>query len=240
MTTVVTCPLQVRRYGDSALLVSGADDMRLTKEMRWAGVHAVAQRLRAAQIRGIEGIVATFETLTVEFDPLEVDAFDLSELIRSWSPVAIDPAAAGRIVEIPVVYGGEFGPDLASVASHLELSEDEVIDRHSSHLWRVAFTGAPAGTPLHEGTAFDAPIPRMPEPRVRIAPGSIALSGHQGTIYTIPAPGGWRLIGRTPLRIIDPTGDSFVAIEPGDSLRFRPISEREYAQTQPVFIGELL
>ena len=240
MTPTVTCPLQVQRYGDSALLVSGADDEQLSKETRWAAVHAVAGRLRGAGIRGIEGIVATFETLTVEFDPLELDAFDLGELIRGWSPIPIDPTGTGRVVEIPMVYGGEYGPDLASVASHLGLREHEVIERHSAHLWRVAFTGAPAGTPLHEGATFDAPIPRMPEPRVRIAPGTIALSGHQGTIYTIPAPGGWRLIGRTPLQIINPSGDPFVAIEPGDSLRFRPISEHEFAQAAPAFIGELL
>lgn len=224
-------------YGDSAVLVERActDPVQ-----RWAVMQSLSAALREARLAGIEGNLATFATLLVSFDPLVTDATELETWLRAHVPTEQIAATTGRVVDIPMTYGGEFGPDLDDVARHLGLTPEEVVQRHSSTLWRVAFNGAPAGTPLHEGSAWDRPVPRMAEPRVRIAEGTIALAGHQGTIYTIPAPGGWRLIGRTPLKIINPAGDPFVAIDPGDQLRFRPITPEEFAATPNVFIGELL
>ncbi len=207
---------------------------------RWGTMQTLSASLREAGPAGVEGVVATFETMLVEFDPLVVGAEELESWLRDHAPEHELPATTGRVVELPVVYGGEYGPDLDDIADYLGLTPARVIEMHSSTLWRVAFNGAPAGTPLHEGSPFDRPIPRMPSPRVRIAAGTIALAGFQGTIYTIPAPGGWRLIGRTPLQVINPAGDPFVAIQPGDQLRFRPISEEEYASTPAAFIGDLL
>lgn len=224
-------------YGDSALLVRRENDDRI---QRWGTMQALSASLRDEGLEGIEGIIATFETMLVEFDPLTVGLAELEQWLRAHAPEHDVPATTGRIVELPVVYGGEYGPDLDGIAEYLGLSTEHVIEMHSSTLWRVAFNGAPAGTPLHEGSPFDKPIPRMSSPRVHIAAGTIALAGFQGTIYTIPAPGGWRLIGRTPLQVINPKGDPFVAIQPGDQLRFRPISEQEFADTPSVFIGELL
>lgn len=237
LSAKIQAELRFVPYGDSAVLVER--DCRDSVQ-RWAVMQSLSSSLRAADLPGIEGNFATFTTLLVSFDPLVTDAATLERWLRAHVPTEEIPATTGRIVEIPMTYGGDFGPDLVDVADYLELTPDEVVEKHAATLWRVAFNGAPAGTPLHEGSPWDRPVPRMSEPRVRIAEGTIALAGHQGTIYTIPAPGGWRLIGRTPLKIINPQGNPFVAIDPGDQLRFKPITPEEFARTPPVFIGELL
>ena len=237
LADTIQAELRFVPYGDSAVLVER--DCRDSVQ-RWAVMQSLSSSLRAAGLPGIEGNFATFATLLVSFDPLVTDAATLERWLRAHVPTEEIPATTGRIVEIPMTYGGEYGPDLEDVARHLELTPDEVIEQHAATLWRVAFNGAPAGTPLHEGSPWARPVPRMSEPRVRIAEGTIALAGHQGTIYTIPAPGGWRLIGRTPLKIINPRGNPFVAIDPGDQLRFKPITPDELARTPAVFIGELL
>ncbi|SDT04455.1 sensor histidine kinase inhibitor, KipI family [Brevibacterium sandarakinum] len=229
--------VHVRPFGDSALLVHPSDD---DKESRWRMAHALAASLRKANLVGVEGITPTFESLTIEYDPLRLDVFSLCESLTEALSTAGNIAIEERLVEIPLVYGGDFGPDLTSVAGHLGISENDVIEKHCATMWRLAFNGAPAGAPMHEGDAFGTPIPRMSHPRVKIPAGSVAVSGHQGTIYTIPAPGGWRLIGTTPLRMNNPSGQPFVALTPGDTLRFVPISVDEFHRTEPVFIGELL
>lgn len=229
--------LCIRQFGDSALLI-GSDHP--DKEARWRTAHSLARRLQATNLCGVEGVVATFETFTVEYDPLQIDAFTLYEWLVEHSNGAEEFVRQERTVEIPVVYGGDFGPDLSSISEYLGISEDDVVGMHASIAWRVAFNGAPAGAPMHEGNAYGVPIPRMSEPRVRVPAGSVALSGQQGTIYTIPSPGGWRLIGTTPIRMNNPSGHPFVVLAPGDFLRFRPITSDEYFQTEPVFVGDLL
>lgn len=224
-------------YGDSAILISRDAPER---ERRWAMMQHLSAQLRAREVPGVQGIVATFETMLVEFDPLVTTRDALADAVRANIPTIEPTIETGRVIHIPLLYGGDYGPDLTDVAHELELTEQEVIDLHSSTDWRVAFNGAPAGTPLHDGSPFDRPIRRMPQPRIRIAEGTVALSGFQGTIYTVEAPGGWRLIGRTPIRIVNQGHDNFVAIDPGDTLRFDPISEREFENTPPDFIGDLL
>ena len=229
--------MRVTPCGDSALLVrSEADDPKV----RWTAAHGIAAALREVGVEGIEAIIATFDSVMVEFDPLVLDAMNLQSWILDCEQHSDVPYVSGRTVGIPVLYGGEWGPDLDNVAHSLDMSCEEVIELHSTTPWRVAFTGAPAGAPLHESQAFPRPVPRVTTPRVRIAPGSIAVAGLQGTIYTVEAPGGWRLLGRTPLRIINAKGSPFTAIKPGDYVKFRPISEAEFARTVPQFIGETL
>lgn len=229
--------ITVEPYGDSAVLVRrDCPD----GDIRWASMQYLSNALRESDVPGIQGIVATFDTMLIEFDPLATDAQALESALRRELPDHEPVIETGRVVDIPLLYGGEFGPDLPAVAEELGLSQDEVIEQHAATNWRVAFNGAPAGTPLHDGSPFARSIRRMPQPRLRIPAGTVALSGHQGTIYTVQAPGGWRLIGRTPLHIVNPGRDNFVAIQPGDVLRFRPITQREFDATPAVFIGELL
>lgn len=225
---------RVTPYGDSALLVE-SDAPHVTQ--RWETAHRLGASLRASTPPGVEGIIATFDTLVVEFDPLRTDVAELTSRLLSDSAAPARGAASGREWIIPILYGGDAGPDMVAVADELGITPDDFIDQHSSASWRVSFNGAPGGAPLHEGSPFASSIRRRPEPRIRIPAGSLAVAGHQGTFYTIPAPGGWRLIGRTPLRLIAPERPEFVAIQPGDVLRFRPISAAEFAATEPEFVG---
>ncbi|WP_432974711.1 5-oxoprolinase subunit B family protein [Dactylosporangium sp. CA-233914] len=227
--------LHVQPYGDSALLVRCLDG---TAERTWTTLQLLSVRMRAAALNGVESVVATFDTMLVEFDPLRTDVPGLQRWLYEHVPEGDLRVGAGRVFRIPVAYGGDFGPDLPAVADELGLSVGEVVEMHSSTRWRVAFNGAPAGAPLHDGSPFGQAIRRMPQPRVRISAGTVALAGHQGTIYTVVAPGGWRLIGRTPLRIVDKSVAGFVAVQPGDTLLFAPVSDREFAAIKPRFIGE--
>lgn len=226
--------LLVEPYGDSALLVRERTTLR---EEAWRTAHRLASALRAERTPGVESVMATFDALLIEFDPLETDVVRLVGWLQAHRDVEVarrDP----RLFRIPLVYGGAYGPDLADVADELGSSTDEVIAAHSGQRWRVAFNGAPAGAPLHEAQAFASPIRRMAQPRVRIPAGTVAVAGMQGTIYTVQAPGGWRLIGRTPLRIVDPARESFVAIEAGDELEFLPLSEEEFRSAPARFVGD--
>jgi KipI family sensor histidine kinase inhibitor len=236
-STVPKSDLTISSYGDSALLVESRSSDPAEK---WSTAHSLASSLRAKSLPGIESIVATFSNVMIEFDCVRLDP----DTLRGWLIEHVHddciPLTSGRIITIPVHYGDEFGPDLKSTAQLLNLNATELIEVHSSVRWRVAFLGAPAGAPLHEAQAFDHPIARMPEPRTRIPAGTIAVSGQQGTIYTINAPGGWRLLGRTPLRIVNNQSGPFTAIRPGDLIKYQPISRREYEETPQSFIGEVL
>lgn len=229
--------LSILPFGDSALLV---ESLSSDPAEKWSTAHSLASLLRAIDLPGIESIVATFSNVTIEFDCVRLDPSRLRGLLAGHVLDNRAPLSSGRTITIPVHYSNEFGPDLESTARILGLSTTEFIEAHSSTRWRVAFLGAPAGAPLHEAQAFDRPIPRMSEPRTRIPAGTIAVSGQQGTIYTINAPGGWRLLGRTPLQIVNNQSGPFTAICPGDLIRYQPISRREYDATPHDFIGDVL
>ena len=229
--------IRVAAYGDSALLVTST---HVDRERRWRTVHRLAALVRVSGIPGVETVLPTYDTLLVEYDPARIDMVSLQAALRQVeddaSSAAVDPEP--RTWRIPVVYGGEFGPDLLSVAADLGLTADEVIARHADTTWHVAFNGAPAGAPMHEGSAFPAPVSRMPAPRLRVPAGSVAVSGRQGVIYAVDAPGGWRLIGRTPLRLVSPGRENPLVIAPGDSLRYRPITAAEFAVAEGRLLGE--
>lgn len=223
-------------YGDSAILIQSTHGDPLH---RWAAVQSLARALRDAALPSIESIVATYDSLVVEFDPTRLETAMLEDWLRGRA--AARPrfvTRQSRVVRIPVCYGGEYGPDLDAVAAELGLTPARVIEMHSHASWRVAFNGAPAGAPSQQGSPFSAPIARMPEPRVRIPAGTVALAGFQGTIYTVSAPGGWRLIGRTPVAVVDASREQFVGIHSGDRLHFFPISPEQFATTPPTFIGD--
>lgn len=219
-----TADLRVEDYGDAAVMVTVEG---VTAMVAWPRLHALAGRLTNLDVVGIEGIVATFDSILIEFDPRDVAVETLCELIhRSDGP----PAEGGREAvthRVPVLYGGDDGPDLSDVADELGLTAAEFVEQHSNTLWRIAFIGAPAGAPVHDGSPFADSIARCTQPRLRVPAGSVAVSGHQGVIYPIDTPGGWRLVGRTPLTVIDIAKDPHVGYVPGDFIQFVPVSADE-------------
>ena len=202
-------------YGDAALLVNVEADCY---EERWAGAQALARALRGPGHDGIVDVLASFEDVLVAFDPLVTDADRVAVAVDGTAVEPLPPF--GRTIDVPVVYGGEYGPDLQAVAAELSLDPTALVELHTSQEWTVRFVASPVGAPFLDGPEFPVPVRRQPVPRVRVSVGSIAISGHQTTAYPAASPSGWRIIGRTPLRLLRIGCDPPVAYGAGDRMRF--------------------
>ncbi|WPB89346.1 5-oxoprolinase subunit B family protein [Streptomyces malaysiensis] len=232
---LVTSGVEIRPYGDGAISARTLDG---TDEQRWRTVQGMADILEADEVLGVTGLVATYDSLLVEFDNVLTDhPLVARALRRAHTRLGASPAAtAPRLIPIPVVFGGEYGPDLPDVAGQLGLTPTEVVRRCTGTDWVVRFLGAPAGAPMMDGSPFRTPVSRCPAPRTRVPAGSVALAGLQAVIYPVLSPGGWRLIGRTPLRLTDIDRTPPAVHRPGDRIRFVSIEAarwRELAGTAP-------
>ena len=136
------------------------------------------------------------------------------------------------MVEIPTLYGGEYGPDLDHVADHNGLTPEEVIQIHSSADYLVYMMGFTPGFPYLGGMSENIATPRLQTPRTAIPAGSVGIAEQQTGVYPIESPGGWQLIGRTPVQLFDPQRDPPVVVEAGDFIRFAPITETTYYVVQ--------
>ncbi|HEX7523829.1 MAG TPA: 5-oxoprolinase subunit PxpB [Candidatus Deferrimicrobium sp.] len=196
-----------------------------------ARVHRLA---RALATRGLEGVIEsipTYRSLLVLFDPLVLPRERLVpevEALLSIPVVEEASGAGGNTVELPVLYGGEFGPDLAFIARHNGLSTEEVIAIHSSSSYLVYMLGFTPGFPYLGGMSSRLAAPRLLSPRGKVPSGSVGIAGSQTGVYPLESPGGWRLIGRTPLRLFDLEAGRPFLLAPGDVVRFRPVDEEEY------------
>jgi inhibitor of KinA len=192
-----------------------------------ARVHHLARALRAALGARVE-VVPTYRSLLVVFDPLVLSRAELEREVagleeRAAPSEALPRAAAARRVELPVLYGGEHGPDLADVAAHAGLTEAEVVRRHAAPEYLVHLVGFTPGFPYLGGLDPRLATPRLATPRREVPAGSVAIGGAQTGVYPVASPGGWRLIGRTPLRLFDPARGAPFLVAPGDLVRFVPV-----------------
>lgn len=166
-----------------------------------------------------------YENLLVDFDPLAIDPRVLVEQIAaSLVDVSSVPERVGRMVDVPVKYGGSHGPDLETVAEHAGLSTSEVVRLHSQAEYVVAFVGFQPGFPYLIGLPEVLSIPRLSVPRLKVPKGSVAIGGSQTGIYPESSPGGWRLIGHTDLRLFDSASERPSLFAPGDRVRFVPMA----------------
>lgn len=179
--------------------------------------------------RGIIEVVPTYRSATVYFDPLAADGRLLAEQLAALA-ATLPPRRASqrRMVEVPVLYGGEFGPDLAEVAGYAHRSVEAVIRLHASVTYRCYMLGFSPGFPYLGLVPEAIAMPRLDEPRASVPAGSVGIAGSQTGVYPIESPGGWRLIGRTPLRLYDPERAQPFLVEAGDQVRFVPIERNEY------------
>jgi len=173
---------------------------------------------------GVFDVVPGYASVYVEFDPLRWSFRSLARAIRS-SVIRFEPKPRGRLVRIPVQYGGEFGPDLSDVATRNKLSEEEVITIHSSCWYRVYFLGFTPGFAFLGGMDPRIAAPRLARPRLRVPRGAVGIAGEQTGVYPVESPGGWRIIGRTMVRLYDPRNPPGVLLRPGDLVRFLPVPE---------------
>lgn len=213
--------------GESALLVELADAIGDAATDR---VLRLTAALDAANPPGIIDRVPGYTTLLVVFDPEVVDPAALTATLTQLDRDAVDaPLSPGRLVTIPVAYGGEFGPDLAGVAKRAGLREADVIARHAGAAYRVACVGFVPGFAYLVGLPPELTTPRRTSPRTRVPAGSVAIGGEQTGVYPFETPGGWHLIGRTPLRPFDPSRLEPALLQAGDRVRFEPIAPAAYA-----------
>ena len=214
--------------GDSALVVEIGDEIHPAINRK---IRGLVLALEAKHIRGVREYIPTYRSLLVQYDPAEILFLELIEQIKQLeSQLEAAAIPEPRIVEIPVVYGGEFGPDLEFVATHNNLSQEEVIALHTGRDYLVYMLGFTPGFCYLGGMSEQLETPRLATPRTRIPAGSVGIAGKQTGIYPIDSPGGWQLIGRTPLRLFDPDRDPVVLIKAGDYVRFTQIDEQEYEE----------
>lgn len=221
--------LQMLDCGESALVVEFGSSIDPAINAR---VHLLARRLAEAAHAGILETVPTYRSLMVFFDPLILSRTALKQIIASScsAPDEIHASAASTLTFIPVAYGGEFGPDLAFVAQHNQLSEEEVISLHTSTPCLVYMLGFTPGFPYLGGMSPRLATPRLESPRQTIPAGSVGIAGAQTGIYPVASPGGWRLIGRTPLTLFHPQAQQPFLFSAGDYLQFTRISATEFSQ----------
>ena len=214
--------------GDGAVRVEfgHAVDPRINRR-----VHGFCAALSDADIDGVIEFVAAYAVATVYYDPATVEYDALVDRLRELVHPDLEvPSTRSTIVEVPVVYGGDFGPDLARVAQARGLTIDMAIAMHSRRDYLCYMIGFMPGFPYLGELPVELRTPRLETPRTRVPAGSVAIADAQTGIYPRETPGGWNIIGRTPLRLFDPSTDIPSVIRPGDTVRFVPIDAVEYAR----------
>ncbi len=209
--------LRIRPVGEGARLVELGE---VTPETT-AHARALADRLLDEPLPGILDVLPAYRTVLIRFDSCRVTGQDVDTRVRAaLEDLESIPHGEGRVVEIPVCYGHEYGPDLEDVAEHTGLSPDEVIRQHAGALYRVEFLGFSPGFPFLSGLPPALATPRLSTPRTRVPAGSVAIGGPQTGFYPLPSPGGWRLIGRVLDLGFDPARPETLPYAPGDMIRF--------------------
>jgi inhibitor of KinA len=231
--------MEITPLGDSALLIRVRPDSEAGADETLAEVLEAKQRLQVAGIPGVVELATAYTTVAVFYDPVRVvevgapvnSIFDwLEEKIKEVLPDRSRKLrlADRDLIEIPVCYAADLALDLEEVARHAQLTADEVIRRHSTPEYRVQCVGFTAGFPFLSGLPAELSTPRRASPRSKVPAGSVAIGGAQTGIYPLQSPGGWNIIGRTPLALFDIRRDPPVLLQAGDRVRFRPIAREEF------------
>jgi KipI family sensor histidine kinase inhibitor len=218
--------LRILALGDGALTLEFGD--RIDQALN-ANVMATRDALAALKLEGISDVVPTYRSLTVHFDPLLLDREALTAQLLQAAQVPPGKSALATRWNIPVVFGGEFGPDLADVARATGRSEAAVIEAICATELRVFLIGFLPGFPYLGELPEWLRLPRRTTPRTAVPANSLAIAGAQAAVYPWASPGGWHLLGRTPVRLFDLADAARPALlAPGDSLRFAPVSRDEF------------
>ena len=217
---------RVLTAGDACWVVEFGDGIDMAVNAR---VQAMRKKIESAPFCGFVETVPTYRSLAVCFDPLRLDSAVLRERLLSEARALDAEASFGsETALIPVCYGGEYGPDLARVAEHTGLTEEEVVKRHSANDCYCYMLGFTPGFSYLGGMDPSLETPRLKEPREKIPGGSVGIAVKQTGIYPIDSPGGWNLIGRTPLRLFDPDRPAPIFLNAGMWVRFVSVPESEF------------
>jgi KipI family sensor histidine kinase inhibitor len=224
-------PPRLRIMGDRGVLVEFGEQIAPETNRR---VQEALLTLEAAGIAGIRELAPGYRSLLVIYDPLIIEPARLMQCVQE---ICRRPQPQGlpepKCVTIPVLYGGEHGPDLPWVAGRVGLSAEEVVRRHCAVEYRVYMIGFTPGYPYLGELPAELAVPRRDTPRTRVPKGSVAIAQRQTGIYPSESPGGWHIIGWTPVTLFDPRREPPALLEMGDRVRFAPIDPQEVGQWRP-------
>lgn len=225
--------MHITPLGDSALVIQVCARLAPEPEETLREVVSVWRRLEAAALPGVIEIAPAYTTVAVYYDPLKLGGLDAVATLETQIAATLATRTfrkakeIGRTLEIPVCYGGAGGPDLAEVAHHAGLTEAAVIERHSAAEYLVHCLGFTPGFAYLSGLPPELAMPRRAVPRRKVPAGAVGIGGAQTGVYPLPSPGGWQLIGWTPLSLFDPRAESPTLLRVGDRVRFRPVPAGE-------------
>ena len=214
--------------GDKAVVMEFGNE--ISKDIN-AKIRNVVKSVEEAKVDGIVELLPTYRSLMIMYDPLKIEYSELILTLDSMSSKQVDNEEEKiKIVEFPTVYGGEYGPDINFVAEHNNITVDEVIKIHTGTDYLVYMMGFTPGFTYLGGMSDKIVTPRLASPRTKIPAGSVGIAGAQTGMYPSETPGGWQLIGRTPLKLYDPDKEPPVMLSAGDYVRYVSISEEEYLE----------
>ena len=213
--------------GDSALVIEFGNEISVDINKK---IRKMMDDIKKENIDGIVELVPTYCSLLINYDVLKIDYNTLVEKLKTFLNNDLETAEGEEVtlVEIPTLYNDEVGPDLSYVAEHNKISKEEVIKIHTGTDYLVYMLGFMPGFTYLGGMSEKIATPRLESPRLQIYPGSVGIAGKQTGMYPSMSPGGWRIIGRTPLKLYNPDSDTPVYISSGDYVRYVSISEEEY------------
>ena len=224
MNPVSGMAIEIRALGESALIVRVGECS--------GAVLRTWQKLEAAKLPGVAEVAPALGSVAIFFEE-PPDLENAAKMVRTALRKRTSPAKRAtrpRRIAVPVCYEAEFGPDLETVAKHAGLLPNEVAQRHAAGRYQVACLGFTPGFPYLRGLPARLATPRLSSPRAKVAPGSVAIGGKQAGIYPLASPGGWNIVGRTPLRLFNVQRADPALLRPGDRVRFFPITREEFEQ----------
>jgi len=218
----------VRLMGDRALLLEFGDEISLEINEK---VRRMTLAIQAGAIEGIVEKVPTYRSLLIIYNPFIINIEDLKKRL-DWTEEALgqNPFPEPKLTRIPVVYGGSYGPDLDYVAKFCQITPEEVVRLHCSKPYHIYMIGFMPGFPYMGELPEALVTPRLKTPRLSVPAGSVAIAQRQTGIYPMESPGGWQIIGRTPVQLFDPEKEPAALLQMGDLVQFYPISEKEFKE----------
>ena len=220
----------VRCVGDRGLLMELSATINPDASQK---IRALCESLAICAPVGVVEVIPTYRSLIISYDPVRASLEDLKRYLLALNQRMADvEAKEPNVVEVPVCYGGEFGEDLGFVAKHNGLTEAEVIKIHSGTDYPVYMLGFTPGFPYLGGLSEKVHTPRLATPRTKVPAGSVGIANNQTGIYPIESPGGWQLIGRSPLKLFDLNRPNPFYFKAGDFLRFMPITPEAFRELE--------
>ncbi len=216
--------------GDQGLLAEYGEgiDPDISKKVR-----AMARSVGKNKPKGVLEIIPTYRSLLLIYDPCLTNPYIIEHFMEKLEKrISNEDAPSSNIVEIPVCYGGDYGPDIDTVASTNNINVDEVIKIHSQSNYLIYMVGFTPGFPYLGGLSEKLFTPRLETPRLKVPKGSVGIANNQTGVYPIESPGGWQLIGQTPLNLFDPDRLNPILYQAGDKIKFTPITDYEFKKIE--------